>query len=140
MDFSQLVGKTLKSIQNTKADVEFQTTDGEIYRLYHPSDCCETVEIEDICGDLKDLIGNPLLMAEKSTSHENPKGVTKTNQDSFTWTFYKLATIRGHVTIRWYGESNGYYSESVEFLKEDSIYFGGRAEIFKPSSPGDLHD
>jgi len=41
--------------------------------------------------------------------------VKEFQDDSFTWTFYNFQTAKGHVTIRWYGESNGYYSESVEF-------------------------
>jgi hypothetical protein len=72
----------------------------------------------DIAGDLNDLIGTPLLMAEEITNEQdvNPEGVTIPEyQYSFTWTFYKLATIKGSVTLSWYGESNGYYNESVSF-------------------------
>ena len=73
----------------------------------------------DIVGDLEDLIDTPLLMAEMVTNeNENPPNVKVPEfQDSFTWTFYKLATIKGYVTISWYGESNGYYNESVTFIK-----------------------
>jgi len=70
----------------------------------------------DVIGNLEDLIGTPIVMAEEVSSEENPVGVEIPEyQDSFTWTFYKLATIKGYVTIRWYGESNGYYSEEVSF-------------------------
>ena len=75
--------------------------------------------LEDIVGDLDDLIDSEILMAEEVTHNsENPKGIEIPEyQDSFTWTFYKLRTMKGSVTIRWYGESNGYYSESVDFEK-----------------------
>ena len=75
----------------------------------------------DIVGELKDLIGVPLLMAEEVTNAQdvNPPGVeVPEDQDSFTWTFYKIATINGYVTLSWYGESNGYYNESVSFRKD----------------------
>jgi hypothetical protein len=76
------------------------------------------VGVEDITGDLDALVGAPLVVAEESTSGENPEGITKEYQESFTWTFYKFATIKGYVDIRWYGESNGYYSESVDLMFE----------------------
>jgi len=97
--------------------VVFTLQNGKSYVMYHSQDCCESVEVEDVIGDIDDLIGSPLLEAESVESNENPEGVTKEYQDSFTWTFYKLGTIKGHVTIRWYGESNGYYSESVTFCE-----------------------
>ena len=115
--FSDLVGKTLTAVTGEVGDetMTFTCDNGEKYELYHSQDCCESVSIEDICGDLGWLVGSPIIRASEDTSGENPVGIVKEYQDSFTWTFYNIATSKGHVTIRWYGESNGYYSESVDF-------------------------
>jgi hypothetical protein len=116
-DISILIGKTLQAVKNVDNEqILFTDTSGDTYRLFHYQDCCESVTVEDIIGDHTDLVGSPILMAEEVSSQDNPQGIEKEYQDySFTWTFYKLATIKGYVTIRWYGESNGYYSESVSF-------------------------
>jgi hypothetical protein len=117
-NFGDLAGKTIASIDGLEVgseSVTFKMTDGAEYRMYHSQDCCESVSVEDVSGDMADLIGSPLTLAEESTSGENPEGVTLKYQDSFMWTFYRLATAKGFVVIRWYGESNGYYSEDVYF-------------------------
>lgn len=119
MDIKELVGKILVSVTGAEkggSQIDFNTDDGREFRLYHSQDCCESVSIEDVSGDVTDLIGSPIVMAEEISQTTNPEGVPVPEyQDSFTWTFYKLATVKGYVDIRWYGESNGYYSESVDF-------------------------
>ena len=117
-NFSDLMGKTLTTIVNENDELIFTTNEGEIFKAYHDQDCCESVSIEDIEGDLNDLIGTQILQAEEVTNSEDTLGKIE-YPDSFTWTFYKLATIKGYVTIRWLGESNGYYSESFSFCKAD---------------------
>lgn len=117
--FSQLTGKVITEIRGLEVgseEVTFITADGKEYYMYHSQDCCESVSVEDIAGDIEDIMNTDILLAEEVSSNENPPDIPIPEyQDSFTWTFYKLATIKGRVTIRWYGTSNGYYSESVYF-------------------------
>lgn len=113
MNFDVLKGKIITKITGLEKDndsVIFICLDGSVYKMYHAQDCCESVSIEDVCGDVTDLLNVPILVAEESTKEGDTPG------ESETWTFYKLATIKGSVDIRWYGTSNGYYSERVSFI------------------------
>ena len=116
VDFEILKGKVLIDIEINEDEDEITFTDSEgvKYLMYHEQDCCEEVNIEDICGDINNLLNTPIVLAEEVTN----TGEVEDNSDySYTWTFYKLATVKGYVTIRWYGVSNGYYSEEVDLVK-----------------------
>ena len=117
--FEDLLGQHITDWQGKEGDDEITivTVEGNTYRMWHNQGCCEGVYVDSIVGDWSDLILLPLLKAEEVCHlNTNPPGVTVPDyQDSYTWTFYKLATARGYVDIRWYGSSNGYYSERVDF-------------------------
>ena len=111
--FESLLGKTITKIEGAVEESEeilFTTETGDVFRMYHEQDCCEDVRVEDVGGDIRDLIGSPILLAEEATNEGKCD-----YGDTCTWTWYHFATIKGYVTIRWYGESNGYYSESVDY-------------------------
>lgn len=106
-----LIGRTFASVTETDATVTFAGDGGPSYRLEHMQECCESVWLEDVTGDLADLVGSPVVMAEESTDKD------ATGVESTTWTFYKLGTAKGYVTLRWCGMSNGYYGEEVDLFE-----------------------
>ncbi len=120
--FEDLKGQIIIKIERKSENDDeliFTLLNNDKYLMFHSQNCCEDVSIDDICGDLTDLLNTPILIAEEiSHSDETPEGIKAPEcPDSYTWTFYKLGTIKGAVTIRWYGSSNGCYSESVDFKK-----------------------
>lgn len=123
-DIKDMQHKTVKAIQRDGDEcIWFLTTDNYVYKMHHAQECCESVEIEDICGDLEDLIDTPIIIAEERTQDNG----WSNGHSSSTWTFYELQTLKGGVTIRWYGESNGYYSETVNmcyYSPEDVLKAG----------------
>jgi hypothetical protein len=109
----KLIGKTIKEIYGAEKyseEITFITECGEVWKMYHDHECCERVYVEDVVGDIDDLVGSPILVCDESINSTLPP-----RYKSYTWTFYKIATIKGWVDIRWYVESNRYYSEDVTF-------------------------
>ena len=120
----EVIGKTMRAVTRDKSGPDngdrilFESTDGTQWEMVYEPDCCAGCDIEDIVGELEDLVGAPIAMAEESANSDNPKQYAGGYTDeSSTWTFYKFAIMKGYVTIRWYGSSNGYYSESASFRR-----------------------
>ncbi len=116
VDFSTLQHKTLVwvDVAANQESVLLITSDGTQYKMFHDINCCEHVWLEDVCGDWQDLLCQELLVAEEvSFSDNDAPQEWKRDDESYTWTFYTLASIKGSLTLRWYGTSNGYYAEDV---------------------------
>jgi hypothetical protein len=123
MEIDTLKGLVMAKVARSGEDIFLTTDDGRLFVMGHEQECCESVEIESIVGDLEDLVGSPILVAEESVSHgglgDFPEMRFRFVDDeaTATWTFYKIATVKGWVDIRWFGASNGYYSEKVSIVE-----------------------
>ena len=117
--FSKMLGRTMRDVAGKVGgySLRFTAEDGSVFEFYHGQDCCESVTITDIAGDLTDLVGSPILLAEL-VSCEPQGDPAPEHPDSWTWSFYKYRTHKGDVTVRWLGESNGYYGETVSYHEE----------------------
>jgi hypothetical protein len=115
IQFPELQGHIFTSvIAEGNSEIRFTRNDGRKFKFLHSQDCCESVYIESITGNLEDLVGVPILHAvETITTGED------VNVESYTKTFYWFNTAKGDVVIRWYGYSNGHYSEGVDFMGDN---------------------
>jgi hypothetical protein len=95
-----MVGLTFASVEKVDDGIEFTTTEVWVLLLRHEQVCCESVWLEDITGDLSDLVGVPMVVAEERSEDD--------------WTFYTFRTIKGTVDARWCGTSNGCYSVNAD--------------------------
>ncbi len=106
-----MVGQVFSSVRNIDdGELVFENEKGK-FVFYHEQDCCESVYIESVVGDLSDLEGSEILGAEEVDGEST---FDADEYESVTWTFYKFRTVKGYVDVRWCGSSNGYYSESVD--------------------------
>lgn len=130
--FKTLKGKVITHIYSpSDASIIYIKTTDACYKMFHDQDCCETVYLEDVAGDWQDIIGHEILLAETVTNTH----ILKATDSRVTWTFYKLSTIKGSITLRWFGTSSGYYSEEVEFTEISPFtYEAETCDAFDPAT------
>lgn len=88
------------------------------YELYHERQCCETVYIESINGDLADIEGAVIRRADH---YSGPW--TSEDDDDGSYNFYTIRTHKGFVDIRYNGSSNGYYSVDADLYGSFPEYY-----------------
>ena len=107
--FEQIQGMTITAVvykeSNESLLIHLNT---HVLEMIHHQDCCETVYLADVVGSFEDLIGYPLLEVSESIVD------IATADMSSTASYYNFKTVKASVQLRWVGESNGYYSETVD--------------------------
>lgn len=93
----------------------FYLDNDTLIRMEHQQDCCESVYLADIVGSLSSFTDSVIIDCVEKINADPPER----SNSSATWTFYTFRTSRGYVDLRWIGESNGYYSESVDFTTDN---------------------
>jgi len=111
VDLGSLEGKKFKDIHidEDKKFIMFELDSGEVYQMYHSQDCCEPISLNDVCGEISDLIDAEIIHFEEENSCNN--------SGSESWTLYDIQTAKGSVKLKWYGESNGYVLRVCQFCR-----------------------
>ena len=68
-----LLGRIVENIDVKDEEIVFWCNNNRVFRMFHSQDCCESVSVEEVIGDINDLIGSPVVMAEERTQDDpNP--------------------------------------------------------------------
>lgn len=130
--YSEFSGKTIQEIRGCKKhsdEVTIIFTDGSCLKFYHRQDCCETILLEDYDITPEWLIDSKIISVEERISRSG-EGIKPLNNwaESYTWSFYAIKTSSSTMVLRWYGESNGWYSETVDI---DYLYYNEKGEFVR---------
>ena len=129
--YTEFSGKTIQEIRGCKKhsdEVTIKFTDGSCLKFYHRQDCCETVLLEDFDITPEWLIDSKIISVEERISRSGEEISHYEWTYSYTWSFYVIKTSSSTMVLRWYGESNGWYSETVDI---DYLYYDENGEFVR---------
>ena len=111
-----LVGEVVEHVDIGNNETLLTFASGRRVRIDHDQDCCESVWLLDSSGDVAKIVGKPLIeVTSEESSGDNVDIGKEFKDDSSTLTTIRFACADEVVILRWFGTSNGYYSESVDF-------------------------
>tara|TARA_R110000751_G_C13585531_1_gene460376 strand:- start:81 stop:452 length:372 start_codon:yes stop_codon:yes gene_type:complete len=105
--------KNINSNGGCDDQIVFTLEDDTEIKFHHQQDCCESVGIDTINGDLSSLINARIV-----STHRDVNSEAEVCGDSKTTTTDTFISENGNcVTVTWVGVSNGYYSEGVNITR-----------------------
>lgn len=111
-------GKVIASIEQSEYGnyerndaIIIKFTDGSTFIAAHSQSCCERVNISEIDGDLRSLVGAQIESITEDTDLNRDE---KTDRQTQT-TWINIHTTNGTVRVTFDGSSNGYYGTGVSF-------------------------
>ena len=109
---ADMVGKTVTDIDVDRETnrILFTFDDGRQMMFYHDQDCCEFVRITSASGFLCEMRGRVESVEVDIKSSGDDDGHR-------TETTYNFRIGTDAAIVQWIGDSNGYYSESVNLVE-----------------------
>lgn len=102
-----LLGQTFSKVHVSDDAVHFYIEGKLKFKMCHVQECCESVYLGDITGDLDDLVGSPILDAKETYSYSKEVGECY---------FYDIRTLKGSVTFRFMHEYAAMYSSKASLI------------------------
>jgi hypothetical protein len=115
--FKKVIGATVKEIAAKKDFVGLVLDTGQTLRLSLDGDCCSRSYFTDT-DQFLELVGAKIQGIEERRG-ESKDGLNEAAMadeyapEDIKWYFLVFVTNKGHVTIDWRNDSNGYYSGSI---------------------------
>lgn len=99
-------------VDKTSDEILITTESGRQILIYHAQECCEVVGIRSVSPDYTNAV-KEIILSLNTTEMQ----FDSAESDSQTITVVELKTTGCTVVSVWFGESNGYYSESVDIAE-----------------------
>jgi hypothetical protein len=120
-----LLGETVVAVvRNASHSVQLTTANYGVALFHLTGDCCSSSHFTDI-GQFDELIGATILEVDERIGESRPnlesdlRARSDEYHDVLSWHFLVFATNKGHVTVDWHNDSNGYYDGSLNFTWQE---------------------
>lgn len=115
-DLSAIVGATVLSVEADEDWASLKFADGRVLRFRLEGDCCSSSYFTAPKEQFGELVGARIHEIEERQQFPDDKNdIEKYPQEGgdISWHFLVFTTDKGHVTIDWRNDSNGYYDGSI---------------------------